>query len=134
MENKKITMVAMAIISVVAFAIAYAFVVRKQENGTTKDASSQQRIILPQADYDYESDPRTMDVALERGDAAICNYIKEDGYKKLCVATVQDSVAYKKAAEEMNVDMCDQVKNREAMNSCKNAVQGKIDYIKNNKE
>jgi hypothetical protein len=132
MQDKKITMVVVTIIAILAFALVSFFVLQGKETNEigTSSYKSKTGIIFPKRECYYDNDLMAMGDALAKYDVGVCDCVKEENSKKTCVATVQDATVFNQAVMATDVGMCDQIKKIDEKKNCKDAVQGKIDFMK----
>ncbi|MFA5986909.1 MAG: hypothetical protein WC819_06205 [Parcubacteria group bacterium] len=130
----KISLVLIGVILLVTIGVFGFFFYSILGNKDSKGIGMKQEIIYPKMECDFESDSQAMSSALEKDDSKICGCSKDESFKNMCVMTVQESVIYKKAVMESKSELCDQIKNKEKIMICKDAVQGKIDFMKKNEK
>ena len=117
MKNKKLTMVIMIFLVALFFGLTYFFNIYKQVTPVVKN------------NCPYASDEDVYDQMIATGDAGVCACMQNSELKIACIDIAGDVGFYKKAINNLNAELCDNIKDVAFKDSCILTVQDGINNI-----
>ena len=94
---------------------------------TGKDTSPEQPFAVGECIYTNNID--TMKEAVAQASLNLCNCIDDPDTKSMCIAQVDDAIAYGVAVHNLNQDECENIRDETSKASCVLAVQDRASYI-----
>lgn len=129
MENKKITMIAMATLAIAAFVLAYVFVVQKREEAkkvgivSTQDLPQKEKIVC-----NFGPEQEAYAKMLETKDVAWCECIVTDEkMKKACSEAGNDAMMYGAGTSEKSREKCELIKREDMKASCLSSIDASLE-------